>query len=111
MQAGRELDAVVAERLGWEKVEPAPGSNMTWVRPDLEYRKRYFNDTSRTLLDMECPKFSTSIAAAWELVEEAKKFHGRQRHIFLGWLVEPITEISPLAICIAFLKATESGRD
>ena len=97
LQAGHELDALVAEKvMGW-----APGERGT-------------------------PAFSTSIAAAWEVVEKmrADKLSVTLTGYWEGstgkWWVNVLdnvetvatvrTDTAPHAICLAALKAVEDGR-
>jgi len=75
LQAGHELDALVAERvMGWRHVKVTAGYSEVgsseilydhhdyWERPDL----------SKTHLH----HFSTDIAAAWQVVEKLGSWHG-----------------------------------
>src|SRR5690606_32042031 len=58
---GRDLDAAVAERvMGWKRGDPKYG-DMPWYPPGTG---RYLGGGRLNL-----PKFSTDIAAAWEVVE------------------------------------------
>jgi len=116
MQAGRELDALVAERLGFTIKEiagiDAGGKTVRLQRISLGNRGHKV-----------IPYYSTSIAAAWELVEEGRKRVSLEVEFSLfanedgTWDAEfgmneaVSAPTAPLAICLAFLKATESDRD
>lgn len=115
MEAGRELDAVVAEKvMGWKKT---PVDNYPWqmLPPD-----------ATELKVKSCPRYSTDIAAAWQVVERFRR--GSEQtgvaacvgiEICDGcepdttvWIYSPmiahveVTEQNaPLAICLAALKA------
>lgn len=126
LKPGRELDALVAEKvmglkINWDETTPCPlcgdvgrfcGARM-WCSHDGWYYSQYKN-------------YSTDIAAAWEVVEKLP-FSGRP-YIHLGlcdtytdsprWFVEvdldgPFKRVlvkadtAPHAICLAALKAVE----
>ncbi len=116
LQAGRELDALVAERLGWTHNRGGVGIPEHWVTPrDQAYRNLY--------------AWSTSISAAWELVEHmvardmslqmAYSIRNGRKLLNVTFhknydLLDMITtsaqswsDTAPLAICLAFLKATQ----
>jgi len=121
MQAGRELDALVAERRGWP-VEWHDG--IPWFKGDRLFS---LGEDRSDLSKNWSP--STSIAAAWDLVERLANSgwtvyltRTDKCHVSLRPEHEPppvscvirpegIADTAPLAICLAFLKATESGRD
>lgn len=111
MNAGRELDAMVAEHvMGWELRQVGNGSM------DGEY---YWHDgcdfVDGRLANLE---FSTYISAAWEVIEKlheqnylfsisqsvdagyTAKFFNRDKECYF---VAPYIESAPLAICIAAL--------
>jgi hypothetical protein len=114
LDAGRELDALVAERvMGWQ-----------WN----DYTVNYGNDDYRTvrgLFDVKgsfdshdrFPEYSTDIAAAWRVVEKLKpdwaiRIEVRPSGVYCDIIslterrVEKVTESSvPLAICRAALRA------
>lgn len=95
MQAGRELDALVAEKVmkwrwdnDWDclippeqKAKPSemwtdwqPGLTEDWREPVKENHVpgvRYNGDSSKIIL----PHYSTNIAAAWEVVEKLQVTH------------------------------------
>lgn len=132
MKAGRELDALVAEKvMGWK-----PPDDIETLRFfDERYRNSAFNpvsqnefwlgfneDGSRCL--MRLPYYSTDIAAAWEILEhfrlqdkglliEADKrgytVTNANDFMLRGWDAGQVFEINaataPLAICLAALKA------
>lgn len=119
MEAGRELDALVAEKVmglivpEWGEETPCPycGSEM-----------RYCGTRSRCSTCQEWrhsryKEYSTDIAAAWEVVEQfaGKAYIGMARSThFQDWKVvisdryrtyEVEAETIPLAICLAALRA------
>lgn len=130
MDAGRELDALVAEHvMGWKRVDvpkdydgqnagvtllPATPSSIGWD-PKGAYALWHF-----------CPYYSTDIAAAWlvveKLVNEGKVFIVKGDGLRTGdyplkWTVlcdnQPRTDANtaPLAICLAALKAVSYQLD
>ena len=73
MEAGRELDALVAEKvMGWRLVKRgrrvATGSD--YQKPGMEVGGFRGNDDARRWISHVCPEYSTDIAAAWEVVEK-----------------------------------------
>jgi hypothetical protein len=107
MRAGRELDALVAEKvMGWK-----------WIGPDE------FNDNRHLTLggqkvQARIPDYSTDIAAAWDVVEKMRPtFNLVLECVSLeynchvarpGHLDEKVNvraDTAPLAICLAALKA------
>jgi len=114
MEAGRELDALVAERLGAIKVIPYGTS-------EGDFFCHWGNTPDGGGISRPLCHYSTSIAAAWELVEKLK---GDSCTIDIssatpGWIcmidvlhghgAEVRADTAPLAICLAFLKATEEN--
>lgn len=111
MTPGRELDALVAEKvMGWTKLEGR------WARifPGVE------GDTICANLDGSIPSYSTDIAAAWQVVVEKFVNDGFRIHYDInygverrtGWSVvingivyHEFSNTAPLAICLAALKA------
>ena len=80
MEAGRELDALVAEAMGWIwlRFKPAHDEDAEFVRkpygPDtweasLEHKRANGDEPLAHLWDCDLPHYSTDIAAAWEVVE------------------------------------------
>lgn len=100
-----ELNEAVARKLGWQIM-------ITGNIPAIMWRGNAMNQR-------EVPAYSTSIEAAWEIVEKVQNGNPRYR-IDLSWmdgkwacrLVTDPTEAlkltfadtAPLAICLAFLK-------
>ncbi len=115
MDAGRDLDALVAEKvLGWRHIK--------WERTTPLGR------SPKNLLSLvleEVPYYSTDIAAAWQVVERMRSTIVSKRQNFLFYLVEVISarifpngahnpridmsqimlHVQPVDICIAALKA------
>lgn len=108
MKAGKELDALIAEKvMGWKPEYPGG-----WPHPpkDAPYRKRCLDKEGCTVI----LPFSTDIAAAWEVVEKIKANHALTIHaesLSGGWLIHIDRDIkiggatAPHAICLAALKA------
>jgi hypothetical protein len=64
MKAGRELDALIAERvMGWHNNRDNPNESGMWGIMD------YRADGS-PVLAADFPEYSTDMAAAWEVVEK-----------------------------------------
>lgn len=128
MNAGRELDALIAEKV--------MGIKVTWEtvldEEGLEYEQAYETKNGKTyrIIDEVAP-YSTDIAAAWEVVEKLvtkglyfNLSHGRNTQgrpirataTFKGYLlgvertvnsyieIYEIAESVPHAICLAALK-------
>jgi hypothetical protein len=125
---GRELDVLVAEKV----MELKPPSGFSYSPRGKDWRRwepeQYSNGefTRSDVLETWPPNFSTSISAAWEVVEklgetDSWELHyvpspvDRERwqvailHFASGeeYLVEADT--APHAICLAALKAVENG--
>jgi len=111
MEAGRELNVKVAERLGYSRAKDG-----WWDHPD---------DSKLSFHESRTPRWADRIAIAWELVEEINlfrehrlqqvSFHIEAKEVWLWvvvnlereeWMSDPCAT-APLAICLAFLKATE----
>jgi len=106
MKAGQELDALVAEKV-------------MGMRPGVDWHSPCFDEF---FCDNPCPRFSTSIAAAWEVFEwlckrgdDIAEVVQLTFNVQNGWWCtsERWTQIdvqgnaptAPLAICLAALKA------
>jgi hypothetical protein len=64
MKPGRELDALVAEALGWKRTDERPPDYHNWTNyPDVWYRTP--NGTIENVTNI--PPYSTDIAAAWQM--------------------------------------------
>ena len=97
MNAGRELDALVAEKvMGWKDPSPVFG-----LMEDVEGNANF------------PPDYSTSIAAAWRVVEkwqgditvDRRNEHFKVTFYKPSYEYEVWAETLPLAICLAALKA------
>lgn len=88
MQAGRELDAVVAERV--------MGRRATMLPTSLSEADPHVVDYSISRGFSRCPSYSTSIAAAWEVVEKLRA-EGRRLNLFQDdrrrWGPNPYTKM------------------
>lgn len=104
MKPGRELDALVAEKvMGWKSVEHRfedPFHRWDGIAP--EHGSHRFT----------VPDFSTDIAAAWEVVEKLNDLilerdvtaEGTRYNVVIDG-IETWAETAPHAICLAALKA------
>ena len=115
MKAGRELDALVAERVMGMKTSPHSFIHNNGVTEPYKVTE-YYADGIR------CKDYSTSIAAAWLVVEKMEEsLNGINIRsvvpssfptyyiVHFGDERRRVTEFTlPLAICRAALKATES---
>lgn len=134
MEAGRELDALVAEKvMGLMRFQTSEGRTnwrgekwVQWYHADGQQPSCYGMTGSPSPSPL--PKYSTDIAAAWELVEKLNLLGGERemvrRHDYSkGYEVYEIIERPPQgmghseiigrakgaahAICLAALKAVE----
>lgn len=117
MNPGRELDALVAEKvMGWEAVH------------EHDFRdggKQWLGTRSDGAKMVPLPHYSTSIAAAWEVVAHLRSLasyvrwelrgdrHDYNCYFCLGRGVEWVEDIdtAPHAICLAALKAVGALSD
>lgn len=108
-EAGRELDALVAEKvIGWQIHQPNWGCPPAVRRP---------GGAISLYLPEAVPHYSTSIAAVWEVMEALRQrgVHLRVSSAYRGyevqrwerdqWCSTEYGETAPLAICLAALKA------
>lgn len=129
MTAGRELDVLIAEKvMGWYYTKhPCPEKLFPHVKPSPSFFPSYFKWTPEKEEKhpgigngIACPKYSTDISAAWEVVE---KINQREIQVIIkntvdGYNVELKSELNslcyqdaisaPLAICLAALKVVEN---
>jgi len=107
MEAGRELDALVAERVMGAVPAHTPGDWMVAVGAPPYYR---FGGSVRGL-----PDYSTNIAAAWQVVERMSEqalpcvMHDGQMWVGEFYCITyshtAYAHTAPLAICRVALKA------
>lgn len=100
LKPGRELDALIAEKvMGWKPPEFIDGVSL---------ERRWKND--RGEFD-SLPRYSTDIAAAWEVVEKIGLIIGKNGPV---WDAQDLWDLpvyfasadtAPHAICLAALKA------
>ncbi len=127
MPAGRELDALVSEKvMGWVWIafeiahttdvvrRPYPGDS--W---DVQHGRRAdFTEPIAYGWDSNLPHYSTDIAAAWRVVDRRKGEYtfilSYNQHEHTWWVCfDPVNhyearaDTAPLAICRAALKAVE----
>jgi hypothetical protein len=116
MNAGRELDALVAEKvMGWTDIHPCPEDDMREYGEDLWGRQPGSAHNQQNV-----PYYSTDIAAAWRIFE---KMHGhveRRGHPVPGeeWLAQmwfggqganAYASTAPLALCLAALAVMDAA--
>lgn len=118
MKAGRELDALIAEKvMDWNWVNVF--SNALMIVPPIGDKLRHTHKYVDKGIPDNMPHYSTNIADAWRVVEKLQendweviietrsnetevKAKGRMG----GWIdMYGIAETAPLAICLAALKA------
>lgn len=119
MQAGRELDALIAEKvMGWPP-KPAHAGWQGDVVPSLADPKWVQAGPDRGWEMVFLPNYSTDIAAAWKVVEKMREtpkpffslawyISGRWGAAFLGHddgTDAEMADTAPHAICLAALRA------
>lgn len=117
MKAGRELDALIAEKvMGWKVV---PGQYKHIVPPNAQLERSTFCEyvtSSLSVPAMKLPTYSTDIRAAWEIVEklcpqedefQLKRFNKKEWDCNFSYFMETScqADTAPHAICLAALKA------
>ena len=110
MDAGREMDALVAERVMGFKVQIVERKR-DWFGT---YKVKHYRVGNSFL-----PNYSTDISAAWMVVEKIDvHFHleryGYDTHewvctLDIGNIITGVASTAPLAICRAVLKAVDNG--
>jgi hypothetical protein len=112
MPAGREMDALVAERvMGWVRHPDSMYRHWCERQPDGTLR---FLDQCEPLHTVRPWHPSTDIAAAWEVVEKLVSEQGLHLWWHNVWLVDfalsgaQRAETAPLAICRAALKTVNA---
>jgi len=116
MNAGRELDALIAEKvMGWHNNEANPSQPGMWGIND-------YREDGTPVLMPDFPAYSEDIAAAWEVVEKIKRNGFKLQFDYDTWIaywshedflcgseeaLEPFgrADTAPHAICLAALKA------
>ena len=106
MNAGRELDALIAEKvMGWRK------AGTLWITPTGQQLVEYHHEW---MPEATPPRYSTSIGAAWQVVEKLPPHSvDINNENPGGWICSVHTQLgywearartAPLAICLAALK-------
>jgi len=108
MQAGRELDALIAETvMEMQRVEE--GNIYFWPSPEMVARLLELHPDVLAVDYFPAPHYSTDIAAAWQIVEKLGMqcgFSIYDREPFAAHKrVSTVASTVPLAICRAALKA------
>mgnify|MGYP001600886613 CR=1 FL=1 len=121
MEAGREMDALIAEKvMGWKRINTPP----RWeCKADYGLEREWGKDDPFCPKCMEWPEYSTDISVAWQVVEEFAHQSANKTAAELGmsyfslsaypnrwWSCRIGKESSdaptaPLAICRAALRA------
>lgn len=124
LPAGRELDALVAEKVMQVSVCKCPSEGDLRISAFGVDSKGWFKGCERCR--KEHPRrYSEDIAAAWEVVEKLKggfsldTDHGKPASWCVNWIVVGETpkhvvahgDTAPLAICLAALKAVGASRN
>jgi hypothetical protein len=121
VKTSRELDAKIAELLGWTEIVVKPllhaeGLSVQGIRPDAKP-----SPYTGYIPKFEVPHYSTDIAAAWEVLEKFAEKDGHHSPAITsafvgegkakGWCVSlggvhsVFGDTAPRAICLAALKA------
>jgi hypothetical protein len=110
LTTNKEINEAVAKKLGWTNIKPFDGYGIKFVgdRPRKEPVRIPEGYEGFDAL----PDYSTSIAAAWEIVEfcgpddDRRLDLNRHLHKVLGMDLDysDICDVTPMAICKAFLK-------
>jgi hypothetical protein len=115
MKAGRDLDALVAEKV--MGLEPKQPDNVGYRRDTWVYAINDYDDNGPVYV-VDCPEFSEDTSAAWSVLERMRELgwyasletgRGQDKCTLtrLGGDSERLAtgETLPLAICLAALKA------
>lgn len=119
MKPGRELDALIAEKImGWRRVGPDEPPKSGW-----RSSTGYWHAEEDNAWEKGLPRYSTDIAAAWDVVDKIKDIkpdHAFSLESYKGkWSADFVLKdydnyncgegasSAPLAICLAALRATE----
>lgn len=80
LKAGRELDALIAEKvMGWRKALDAPvDAHLRWPEPIQAGWLWYNPDRSPCPFEYTIPNYSTDIKDAWQVVEKLTAWDARQ---------------------------------
>lgn len=125
MKAGRELDALVAEKvMGCKVLNAKTAAPDCGCPPSDEYSNRP-HSSNKLGDDRHLQRYTTDMAAAWEIVRHMnmkcdwlfsvrQRKSGAWRAMFFtpdvdGPYFKSIRETMPHAICLAALKAVESS--
>jgi hypothetical protein len=115
MTPGRELDAVIAEKvMGWTRLSHPYGEQ---THKTLDGRT-ILADFLSAPDGMKLPHYSTDISAAWEVVEKLRELgwylaiHSDPKRGYFATIpradgIQIESETAPHAICLAALKAKE----
>jgi len=121
LEAGRELDALVAEGMGWKEVHSQYQSGMMGLPGWTRWWGKKQNTEGRWR-NTDLPKYSSDISPAWEVLHlghpcgwfDAYYFYRYGNGYAISRIHNPKNEqgtkapTAPLAICRAFLKAVSA---
>ena len=121
MPAGREMDALVAEKIfGWKWIEGLlPWGHPSLISPEHDRQEtRSFIYTDKRKPSGTFPKYSTEVAAAWEIVEMIKasqteiRIRGMDWYDGGGWNVEVMDIMSKKVAYESYVETLypEQGR-
>lgn len=129
MSPGRELDALIAEKVMSQVVHRNLKGGWSIGEPD------YYDSAGELILYNSLPPYSTDIAAAWGVVEKLHEMRpgshfqllrtrnwslgpGLKHEAYFGFYMgmgdhkewgKAVADTAPHAICLAALKAADSG--
>ena len=118
MNPGRELDALIAEKvMGLKNIRYI--KDWSFLEPDLasDLTEDHVNAKARGADAVVVPFYSTDIGAAWEVVDKFKEYQllkiyypSQEQTLYVVSFkrgCERSAETAPHAICLAALKAVE----
>ncbi len=119
MKAGKQLDALIAERIMGLLVRPAHDMEFTSER-EWAYEGNFVITSPEGYSPSLCPSFSTDIAAAWQVIEKLTDYDPQLTQWgyedgSVGWMcdfegTEAHAPTVALAICLAALKVIDGAR-
>jgi hypothetical protein len=117
MESGRELDALVADKVMGLSVRQVVGYAEYIKGRDVAYTGEWIYDTDEPYdLAIEVPYYSTDIAASWEVVEKMRPsyrfnlfeyscYEAQFRKLGDQYIAVGRAQAVPHAICLAALRA------
>ena len=110
MEAGRELDEIVAEKvMGWKWDRRYPTSDPQFIPPEGDPRLAWAAEWDERGIPEYLPEYSTDLGMAWEIVDRVRgSFSSQQWEIWTHELcsnAQILRGDTPIIICLAALKA------